>query len=537
MDKIKNPILKGFHPDPSIIRVNDMYYVATSTFEWFPGVQIHASKDLEHWKLAGYPLERMSQLNMLGNPDSGGIYAPCLSFYEGTYYLIYTDCKNLTGRFWDCSNYLVTAKDIDGVWSDPVYLNGSGIDPSLFHDDDGRKWLVNVILSHKDGGKAGFPKWAGISLQEYSVEEKRLIGEPKIIFEGSGLGTTEGPHLYKKDGYYYLLTAEGGTFYNHAVTMARSENIDGPYELDPNGAVLTARYDCTLPLQRTGHADIVETQNGEWYMVHLCGRPIPSRGRSVMGRETALQRVEWTEDGWLRLKSGKHTPDLYVEKPKLGSFEWEKEENREYFNQETISKNFQSLRIPLSEKMMSLKERKGFLRLKGHESLSSHHYQSLLARRQESFCYTAETCLEFYPDNFQQMAGLVCYYDTTNYIYLYLSYEKECGRIVNLLINDLNRFSYPVGEGICISGGKIWLKAEVNYDAAYFYYSENGEDWLPVGGYVEYSKLSDEYFKERGIERFTGAFVGMCCQDFTGRHIEADFEYFEYCPHEGKARL
>lgn len=532
MRKIRNPILKGFNPDPSIVRVGEMYYIATSTFEWFPGVQIYASRDLDKWELIGHPLDRVSQLNMLGNPDSGGIYAPCLTWHDGLFYLVYTNCRNLSGRYWDCSNYLVTSPGIEGPWSEPVYLNGTGIDPSLFHDDDGRKWLVNVVLSYQDGGKPGFPKWDGIVLQEYSPKEKRLIGEPAVIFEGSPLGTTEGPHLYKRKGYYYLMTAEGGTFYNHAITMARSKTLTGPYEIDPENPVMTSRYDCTLPLQRTGHGDLVETEDGEWYMVHLCGRPLPSRGRSVMGRETGIQKMAWTEAGWLRLKSGKHVPEEYVEGLGTGAegYDGERDDPEDFFddfNRDVLDVSYQTLRIPLGEDMMSLTERKGWLRLKGHESLSSHHYQSMVARRQQEFNYTAETRIDFHPESFMQQAGLACYYDTTNYIYLYISCNKRKRRIVNLLINDLNRFSFPVGEGIEIPDlGDVFLQVSVSWDAAYFSFSMDGVKWEPVGGYVEYSKLSDEYFKERGMERFTGTFAGICCQDFTGKHITADFDYF-----------
>lgn len=531
MNKIKNPIIPGFNPDPSIIRVGSRFYIATSTFEWFPGVQIHVSEDLEHWKLLCRPLDDTNKLNMLGNPDSGGVYAPCLTYDQGVFYLVYSDVKNLSGRFWDCSNYLITATDIEGPWSEPVYLNGSGIDPSLFHDDDGRKWLTGVVLSHRDGGKAGFPKWDGIYLQEYSPEQQRLIGKRQIIYRGSALGTTEGPHLYKRNGCYYLLTAEGGTFYNHAVTMARSETLTGPYETDPDGPVMTARYDCTLPLQRAGHGDLIEAGDEEWYMVHLCSRPLPGKGRSVMGRETGIQKVVWTDDGWLRLHSGNKEPELYVPRPDLPARIWEAEPEVISFDRPsgTLPMPFQSLRIPLNDKMMSLTERPGYLRLFGHESLSSHHYQSLAARRQEDFCYTAQTGVDFHPESFQQMAGLVCYYDTSNYIYLFLSYDESAGAVVNLMINDLNRFSYPIGDGIPLGEyAEIHLKVAVVHDGAYFSYSADGKTWHPVGDYVEYSKLSDEYFKERSIERFTGAFVGICCQDFTGGRISADFRYFLY---------
>ena len=146
---IQNPVLSGFHPDPSILRVKDDYYIATSTFEWFPGVQINHSKDLVHWDLLGYPLTRVSQLNMIGEEDSCGVWAPCLSYDKGRFYLIYTDVKSFIGSFKDTHNYLVTAEDIHGPWSEPIYLNSSGFDPSLFHDRDGRKYLVNMVMDHR----------------------------------------------------------------------------------------------------------------------------------------------------------------------------------------------------------------------------------------------------------------------------------------------------------------------------------------------------------------------------------------------------
>ncbi|REJ13534.1 MAG: glycoside hydrolase 43 family protein, partial [Paenibacillaceae bacterium] len=172
MKTIHNPVLRGFNPDPSILRVGDDYYIATSTFEWFPGVQIHHSRDLRHWRLAARPLERRSQLDMLGNPDSGGIWAPCLSYADGLFHLVFTDVKSHVGPFKDTHNYLVTAPSIEGPWSEPIYLNSSGFDPSLFHDDDGRKWLVNMIWDYRKGKN----KFAGIALQEYSPEQKRLVG-------------------------------------------------------------------------------------------------------------------------------------------------------------------------------------------------------------------------------------------------------------------------------------------------------------------------------------------------------------------------
>ncbi len=319
---ILNPILRGFNPDPSIVRVGDDYYIATSTFEWYPGVQIHHSRDLVHWRLLTRPLSRSSQLNMLGDPDSCGVWAPCLSYADGLFYLIYTDVKRY-GRttvggpsgasLRDFHNYLVTSPRIDAGWSDPIYLNSSGFDPSLFHDDDGRKYLVNQLWDHRPDHN----RFAGIVLQEYSVQRPGLIGDRKLIFHGTPLGLTEAPHLYKRNGFYYLLTAEGGTGWQHAVTMARSRALTGPYELHPDVYILSSRNRPDVELQRAGHADLVETKSGETYMVYLCGRPLRNRGRCTLGRETAIQPMMWSADGWLRTQDGQGIPELEVSAPTL----------------------------------------------------------------------------------------------------------------------------------------------------------------------------------------------------------------------------
>ena len=259
MKTIINPILPGFHPDPSIIRVEEDYYIAVSTFEWFPGVCIYHSRDLQNWELIARPLERTSQLDMRGNDASGGVFAPCLSYDQGTYYLVYSNVRTHWYEFMDCQNYLVTAKDIKGPWSDPVYLHSVGFDSSLFHDTDGKKYLVGLIRHYR---KDRIQK---IFLQEYDDKEKRLIGKLKEIYAGSGISIPEGPHLYKKGGYYYLLTAEGGTEYGHAVTMARSRNIEGPYELHPGNPILTSRDNLRADLQKAGHADLVETPDGQFH--------------------------------------------------------------------------------------------------------------------------------------------------------------------------------------------------------------------------------------------------------------------------------
>ncbi|KKY37099.1 putative glycoside hydrolase family 43 protein [Diaporthe ampelina] len=232
MPPIRNPILPGFNADPSILRVGEGYYIATSTFEWFPGVQIHHSTDLANWDLVCRPLSRKSQLDMRGDPDSCGVWAPCLTHDGEKFWLVYTDVKRKDGSFKDAHNYIVHSENITGPWSDPVYANSSGFDPSLFHDPtSGKKWFVNMLWDHRRrGGLLDNSAFAGIVLQEFDPAQGKLVGPRKNIYPGTELALVEGPHLYWRDGWYYLLTAEGGTGYEHAVTLARAKDIWGPDE-------------------------------------------------------------------------------------------------------------------------------------------------------------------------------------------------------------------------------------------------------------------------------------------------------------------
>lgn len=534
--KIRNPILKGFNPDPSIVRVGDDYYIATSTFEWFPGVQIHHSRDLVHWRLLTRPLSRPSQLNMLGDPDSCGIWAPCLSYADGLFYLIYTDVKRY-GRttvggasgasLRDFHNYLVTSQQIDGEWSDPIYLNSSGFDPSLFHDDDGRKYLVNMLWDHRPGQN----RFAGIVLQEYSVAEQKLIGERQLIFKGTALGLTEAPHLYKRAGYYYLLTAEGGTGWSHAVTMARSRTLPGPYELHPEIYILSSRNRPDAELQRAGHADLVETQSGEPYMVYLCGRPLRNRGRCPLGRETAIQPMTWSDDGWLRTTDSQAFPQTEVAAPKLPAHPFPSASTRADFDTAALPLEFQWLRSPWPAELFSLTDRPGHLRLYGRETVGSLFRQALVARRQQSHCFSAATVIEFEPRHFQQLAGLICYYSGAKFHYLYISHDETLGkhlRVMSALPDQVqaDAFSAPIALP---NDKRIHLRVEVDYERLYFGYriDSEGSDWVWVPEQFDASILSDEATAP-GAPNFTGAFVGMCCQDLAGTGRHADFDYFEY---------
>jgi len=519
---IRNPVLKGFNPDPSILRVGDDYYLATSTFEWFPGVQIHHSRDLVNWRLLTRPLDRASQLDMTGNPDSGGIWAPCLSYSDGLFYLIYTDVK-----YWKrdpykiAYNYLVTAPSIEGPWSDPVFLNSSGFDPSLFHDDDGRKWLLNMVWDHRKQNN----RFAGILLQEFCPETRTLIGPVKNIFKGTGRALVEGPHVYKRNGWYYLLTAEGGTEYAHAATFARSRNLDGPYELHPQKHVLSSYGHLEAELQKAGHASLVETQMGEWYLAHLCGRPIDGK-HCTLGRETAIQKCAWGADDWLYLEQGGMIPSVTTKGPAglpeapFADFVWDGN-----FDSPELDLHFQSLRQPVTEDWLSLTERPGYLRLKGMEPTVSNYRQSLIARRVQSFDISVETSVEFEPDTFQQMAGLIAYYDTENHYYLRLSHDETLGRTLNIIATDAAESCEVLADDVPVPAtGAIGMRLALKGAALQFEFSVPGGEWRQIGPVLNGAILSDDY-NHLG---FTGAFVGMCCQDISGQKRHADFSCFVY---------
>lgn len=341
------------------------------------------------------------------------------------------------------------------------------------------------------------------------------------------MGVTEGPHLYHIGDYYYLMTAEGGTGYDHAVTIARAKEITGPYIISPFHPLLTSAGHPELSLQKAGHASLVDTGDGRWYIAHLCGRPITDRSYCVLGRETCLQEIIWTEDGWPILKEGGNHPKDIVE---VASEAIQERNRRVYFDfqEKVLPFELRTLRVPLTAQDYSLTERPGYLRLYGQESLSSRFRQSLIAFRQEHFDFVAKTVLDFYPNNFQKTAGIVHYYDTINYLYLFLSWDEDRGRILNVLRNRLKEQSYPLAGGIVLpSEGKIYLKMEIHMEHSVLSYSLDDKTYFTV--YTDdISYLSDDAYSEIGEYRFTGAHIALCCQDTTGERTPADFEMFCY---------
>lgn len=286
----RNPIVPGYNPDPSICRVGDTFYLVNSTFEFFPGVPLCTSKNLVNWQLIGHVLDRESQLPLAGSTPSGGIFAPTIRYHDGLFYMITTNVNIMFGSG-RTGNFIVHAKDPAGPWSEPVFVDQFGIDPSLFWDDDGRCYFCGTGHDEAFGGQ-------GIVFFEVDPLTGAILSEKEFISHGSGGKCPEGPHIYKKDGWYYLMLAEGGTEYGHMETIARSRDIRGPYEFRPEGPLLTCRGqsgDCN-PIQATGHADLVEDADGNWWVVSLGIRPIGPMAHHL-GRETFLAPVEWV-DGW-----------------------------------------------------------------------------------------------------------------------------------------------------------------------------------------------------------------------------------------------
>ncbi|KAL1590880.1 hypothetical protein WHR41_00153 [Cladosporium halotolerans] len=526
MPQIRNPILPGFNADPSVLRVGDDYYIATSTFEWYPGVQIHHSKDLANWELLTRPLNRKAQLDMRGDPDSCGVWAPCLTHDGEKFWLVYTDVKRKDGSFKDTHNYIVTATDIAGEWSDPVHVNSSGFDPSLFHDDDGKKWFVNMLWDHRSRPRS----FAGIRLQEYDHKAGKLVGPRKTVFFGTDLDLVEGPHLYKRNGYYYLLTAEGGTAYEHACTLARSRDIWGPYETHPKQHILTSKDHPFAALQRAGHGDIVDTPDGKTYLVHLTGRPTTQSRRCVLGRECGLQEAYW-EDDWLYVKNGP-VPSLHIEVPGTRDESKYWAELRYTFDKQ-LPKDFQWLRTPETDRIFSVADSR--LTLFGRESIGSWFEQALVARRQTHFSYDAETVVDFSPEDERQFAGLTAYYCRYNFFYLTITADAEGQRELLIMSSEA---SYPEGklekpfvEPVRIPNeGKVKLALSIRGPDLQFSYALDGKELEKFGPVFDASLLCDECGGHQAHGSFTGAFVGMACSDLNGTALPAKFDHFVYRP-------
>ncbi len=529
---IHNPVLRGFEPDPVILRVGDDFYIATSTFEWYPGVRVHHSRDLVHWRSLGGILDSRRLLDLTGVPDSGGIWAPGLSYADGLFHLVFTVVDTYAEGWKDLPNYVTTAPSVEGPWSDPVPLHGRGFDVSLFHDGDGdgagRSWLLNMRLDWRPEREL----FAGIEVQEYDRAARKLLGEPRTISVGTAAGVAEGPHLYRRNGWYYLVHAEGGTGYEHGAAVARSRELLGPYEPDPSGPLLTARHDPTLELQKAGHCSLVKTATGEWYAAHIAARPYTERGRCVLGRETALQRVTWTEDGWPRVAGG--VPAVTVPAPGLLPAPVPEPPAMDHFDGPVLGPDWSTLRRPADPEWVE--PMPGRLRVRGGQSPVGRRAPSLVARRVTARSCSFETELTFTPRSPDHMAGLTAYYNTRNWHYLYVTAEDDSSPVLRALSCEAGKLTAHPPRIPLEPGRPVVLRAELDGPHLYFSYAtgatgRSGPQALRL--HLDATVLSDEHADEfhdgqLRVLGFTGAMLGLWVQDLDGTGVHADFTHATY---------
>jgi xylan 1,4-beta-xylosidase len=501
-----NPVIPGFYPDPSICRVGDDYYLVNSTFEYFPGVPIFHSKDLVHWKQIGYCLTRKSRLPLEKTRASGGIYAPTIRYNNGTFYMVTT---NVDGG----GNFYVTAKNPAGPWSEPVWLDNQGIDPSLLFDDDGKVYYCRHV-----GQGDGY-----IGQTTLNLETGKLEGELRKIWGGTGGIWAEGPHLYKINGKYYLMISEGGTSYGHCVTIARSDSPWGPFESNPNNPILTHRNLDGNPIRAVGHADLVETPDG-WWLVCLAIRPQGGNFHH-MGRETFLAPVVFNEQGW-PVVNGKGTISLEMTAPKLKQHVWEQPPARDEFDAESFALQWNFLRNP-HEADYSLTEYPGYLRLKGSAlTMSDQDSPAFVGRRQTDFNCTVSTLLEFEPESDNEEAGLVARQNDRFHYDLGVTLRENKRQIFLRKVVD-SKVIEPI-RYVDIQPGPVTLSIRANPLSYEFFCTSSSGEKQSLGTALTKDLSVEVIGFEHGM-CFTGVYFGMYA---TGNGEKctspADFDWFEY---------
>jgi xylan 1,4-beta-xylosidase len=517
-DTYQNPVIAGFFPDPSIVRVGDDFYLVSSTFQYFPAIIISHSRDLVNWRQIGHVFTRSEDLDLRGFDDGCGMWAPDISYHDGEFYVFYclvqlTQDRSVNVR----GNYMVKARDILGPWSKPVQLTTEGNDPSHFVDDDGSHYMLYA---------AGIPRGRGTKIVKLSDDCSRVVEGPFWMEFDPEKRAPEGPHLIKKDGYYYYTLAAGdGIYRGHHQLMARSRYLLGPYEPSPHGPFIVERHPEAAHYHH-GHAKLVQTQQGEWWAVYLFRRRIG--GASPLGRETGLDRVDWREDGWPVLNFGQGpsvektaapaglcADSVCVAKNGPGG-------GRDDFDRKQLGVEWQFVRNP-DQKGFSLDARPGFLRLLGSAAgLESFAARNIVVQRERSHRYTATTWVDFNPVG-EAEAGLVCYYDTKDFITLALT--GDCGRCVRL--SECRRGEKcVVAECSLVDAHGIYLRVQVEGQRRSFYCSYEGQRWLAVGAVDDSSFLSDEGTPSWG---FTGTMVGVfAVRGPEGQAVQADFDWFEH---------
>lgn len=550
---LRNPILPGFHADPCICRKKDDFYLAVSSFEWFPGIPIYHSRDLMHWELYAHALTNADEPDLKKLPSAKGIWAPCLTYCEAEdlFYVVYGVMNSMNARYFDVDNFVITAKDPKGPWSEPIYLHSAGFDASLFHDDDGRKYVAALEWETR----ASYEKPGPICLMEYDPVKKQMIGTPKRIWRGgTDRGCIEAPHLTRHGDYYYLMCAEGGTGYYHSVTMARAKEIWGPYEADPCNPILTSNptaaneradwdhlkpryYNPDVTLQKAGHGSYVDLPNNETWMVFHVSRPLLPKLRCPLGRETAIQQMQWTDDGWLRTKSGSNLAEEFITPGAQSDTSRTSTHDYAAPGRLALHDDFDSGRLALGyyapridpATFVDLTSRPGWARLRGQESGCSLNKVSLLARKLTSVQAVVTTKMDFTPLCMQHTAGLILYYDNMNFLYLHKYFSETLNHsalgILQLENGEKTMHHAPDHTRIFVEDQKdLCLRLTIHGSDIQFSWAFEGESAQPIGPVFDLSKLSDEYSR---YGEFTGTFIGITCGDRMMHQHTADFDFFD----------
>ena len=498
-----NPVIKGFNPDPSVCRVGDDYYLVTSSFQYFPGVPLYHSKDLINWEQIGHVLDRESQISLKNARSWGGIYAPTIRYHNGKFYMITT---NISSK----GNFIVTTEDPRGDWSEPIWVDMPGIDPSLFWDDDGRCYYTGA-----DGGAV---------FAEINPDTGKIIGEKKMIWYGSGGRNAEAPHIYKKDGWYYLVMAEGGTEFGHGVTIVRSRNVDGPYESAPHNPILThvGRNAQSNPIQCVGHGDIIQAHDDSWWIVALGVRTqCMMRQHHLLGRETFLAPVRWDTNAW-PVVNGDGQLFLSMDVPTLEQKPLPAKETEWEFD-EVLGPEWSYLRNPDMDRYV-IKD--GRLRLYGTSIplKSEEGSTTFVCYRQQDHNFAAETCLELTNAKKGDQAGLSLYMDTEAHYDIYL--QKKGGKQFVTLRYSLGNMEHT--EDFAVPSSKIHLKVSGNPDTYFLSWSADGQTWNEIGS----QKAC--YLSSETNWGFTGIMIGLWAYSpeksgtVKPSDFSAAFDYFRY---------
>lgn len=480
-DMYKNPIRCGMHPDPSICVVGDDFYMANSSFIFFPCIPISHSKDLIHWEVIGHAITNPEWAKINELEGGRGYWAPDISYYEGRFYVTATYRLNDTSTTYRLQ--MVTSSDKpEGPYDEPVFIDEDGIDPSIFNDDDGRRYM---LLNR------------GARLFEISKDAKEKISEARLLYYGSQKRAPEGSHLIKKDGYYYLFQAEGGTGEGHRITVARSESLFGVYEPCPYNPIMR-QNNAKGYIQRCGHGKPVCTPNGEWYIPYLCGRQLEGK-YSLLGRETALDKITWTPDGWPIVNELKG-PSMLAPKPNLKECIYEEPG---YDFDKGLSKEWSFVRVP--EKDAYYIEN-GVLHLKsGDAPLSSMYSRNILVRKQKSFDFTFNMCMKLNVPEGKE-AGVTCYYDENTY--LIFSVRNEAGKKYLVVEEHIGHEDNSAAKVELTDALVIEFKIDTKGLLRSFSYRlDESKNYIPVTELTNVYYLCDEGIKMG--KRFTGAMIGI----------------------------